>query len=268
MAVTNHIPGPVKVERQPVDLSNGGVITVIVGEGGDLPTDYGFHPRVRPIDGRVINVQDPQQQLPANMKALIFGSGKKLPTKTFEAIHEYLKKKRILYRICTNDEHVHQTLKEWVPEEKKAPEPKTAEAKVEVEKKKIAARGSIKSLIERHVPLLLKEDAVMPTSELGRRLFRIAQDEGLETTLGSCEQGARVYKREHRIGERPVGLQTHEQRGLTGIDEIIGHMEESLAAMKRMRQAFIDREAEHAKLSAQTAKMREVFAVFKGEIEG
>jgi hypothetical protein len=63
-------------------------------------------------------------------------------------------------------------------------------------------------------------------------------------------------------------VQSEEQKGLTGIDEIIGHMEAAVASMKRMRQAFIDREAEHAKLSKQIATMKEVFGVFKNEIEG
>lgn len=268
MAILNNIPRPEPVKRDPVDLSNGGVIAVILGPGGDLPTEFGMHPKVRPIDGRIIDPRDPQQKIPSNARGVIFGGGEKLDRKIFESVHEYLKKRRILYRICQNDEHLLQALKEMVPEEKKAPAPKTEEQKVAVQKRQIAAKGSIKALVEKHAPAMLAEDATMPTSEMGRRLFRIAQDASIETTAGSCEQACRVFKRDHRIGERPASLQTEEQKGLTGIDEIIGHMENALNAMKRMRQSFIDREAEHAKLSAQTAKMREVLHIFKDEIIG
>jgi hypothetical protein len=271
MAVLNEIPRPQRVERQPVDLKLGGVIAVVLGEGGDLPTEYGFHPRVRPIDGRIIDPRDPQQQLPANAQAVIFGGGKKLDRKIFEGVHEYLKRKRILYRICNNDEHLLQALKEMVPEEKKAAEvaaPKTEDEKTDVAKRQQAGHGAIKRLVEEHVPQLLKKDPTMPISEMGRQLFRIAQDKGISTTLGSCEQCARVYKRSHGVGERPPSVQSEEQKGLTGIYEIIGHMEAAVASMKRMRQAFIDREAEHAKLSKQIATMKEVFGVFKNEIEG
>jgi hypothetical protein len=268
MTVLNHIP-PSRVVRKEADLSDGiGLAIIILGRGGDLPTDYAFHPQVKPIDGSKLSPRQIDLQMPVHTRIVIFGTGEKLRRDVFTSIHDVLKRRQLPYLLRESDEAVRASLADLLPEKPK--QTSTVQAKPEppavVEAKKIAARGTVMALITEHAAALLAEDSQMPAAEMARRLFRIAQDKGVPTTVQSLQQQVRQWKRTAGVGERPASAQTPERRVLSAMDTAIESAEELLRNLKAIRADYASKEKEVSTLSAQLEKAREVFNTFRSDV--
>lgn len=251
------------VDREQPDLTQGGVVAVMLGEGGTLPADYAFHSQVLPIDGWLLNPQNIDHAIPHNTRAVVFGDGKKLPRDVFDAIHDILRRRRVMYLIRDNTESVKQALDSMVPP--KFDQRATASAEIASEpqpseKKQIAGRGQIKGLVEAYMPDLIKEDPLMPVAECARRLFRQAQMGGITTTtLESIAQAVRTYKKETRIGERPQSAVPEHTRVLQRIDAAIIELQQIRGYVEGLETRARDAER-------QVAKAKEVFAVFSSDV--
>jgi len=258
---------PVPVQRERPDLSNGGVIAVFLGEGAELPTLYQTHPLVLPIEAWKLNAKMVDGAIPSNTRAAVFGHGKRLDRDIFTSIHEVLKKRRLAYLMRDSEDAVAETLVNLLPP---ANRPRLAsglspseirEQEQQEQQRKIAARGSLKGFVTKHYPELLKEQPLIGVAEASRHLFRIAQREGLGTTVGSIAQAIRIAKRDLRLTTRPASATPERLLVLTRIDNAI-------AELQACRSYIGELEAKNADLEAKVAKAKEVFTAFGPDVFG
>jgi hypothetical protein len=267
---------PAPVPRTLPDLQHGGVVAVVLGRGGDLPSDYAYHPRVRSVEGHKIDPKLAANAIPDNTKLVIFGDGEKLPRAVFGAVHRVLKARRLPYQIKGTVSAVQDALTAALGGERvdvpraegfNTPAIERVEPAAESEEVNgMAPCGAVQAFLDKHGPELLGEDATMPAAEMGRRLFRLAQVEKLPTTLGSMQQAVRLWKRKHRVGERPASVIPQEQKARYAIDEVIDAMAGAVEQLRKFRDHFQTVESENVALKAQLRKAREVFDTFKEDV--
>jgi hypothetical protein len=245
-------------------LANGGVVAVVLGQNGDLPTDYGYHPKVVPVEGWKLHPHKVDNAIPNNAKAIILG-GDRLPRDIFESIMTISKRRRIPYMTRSTLPALEATLRDLLPPKlagstaspaTTAPEPDGPVDTDAAATRQQAPRGAVRGLIEAHAPELLKEDATMGTMELAKRLFRIAQVQQVSTTVASLSQGIRIWKRENRIGERPASATPERVLVLQRIDRAI-------AELQGCRGYIEELEKENAELRKKVEHTKQIFSLFK-----
>lgn len=283
---TNDLPAAAfrraPVERQPADLSQGGLILLLLGEGEDCPQKYAMHGQVKPIMGSNIRGgRDFDVHIPQNCKIVLF-QGRLAERRVFLGVHDVLKRRRLPYVIRDNAAGIEAVIDELLGGKSHPPQPKAptatlgdvARAPLQEAKRAIAEKGSIKAFIEAELPALFKAEPQAANAELGRKLFRIAQEKAISTTEGSLTQAVRVWKKEHRIGTLPESIKPPEQKTLGGIEEAIELTEQALRRMKAIKDLYLGQQEELATmreeikgLRKKVAKAAEVFEAFREEIE-
>lgn len=276
------------VARAAVDLSQGGLIVVVLGPGDELPTEYGFHARVRPLEGEKIphRFNEINTVIPANCRYCIFGPTRLSDRRVFEGIQELLKRRRVAYKMTTNAEAMRQAIAEVLPmrdtplTETPPPRPEpapaqsptaasdalTATAPTPSAPEANAARGRVRGLIEAELPAILAKDPIMGNTEAARLLFRIAQDRNIQTTLASLAAAVGTYKRDHRHGTRPESVMTPEQRLGNAVTGALMALEQAAERVKAVREEYERVVAENVRLHKKVAKAAEVFEAFKGDV--
>lgn len=250
-----------------IDLTNGGVIAVLLGEGDDLPTEFTLHQQVRPVVCSRLDARAVDLNLPGTVRFVVFGPTK-LPPSVFGNIRTILGRRNLKFRLTDNQEHLRQTIEEMLPKPKKAAPPKTEAAREEAAKTERAVKGTLKTFVEAELPKLLEEDQVMPTAEAAKRLFRIAQDKGITTTFGSLQEVVRKYKREHSVGERPASAMPPSQKFENDLAAAMEALENATAILGRVQVEYLRVVGENEKLRTQNARFKEVFVTFKDDILG
>lgn len=279
------------------DFTNSnGIIAVLCGAEGDLPVDFALHPRVKPINALNLTAATIAGEIPANTRAVIV-TGKPIPTRLFGQIKDVLRRRHLGYMARTSKMAVEQTLRDLLPDKpstftnamplptiesiraaeaarehpiEAAPIEATPQpvAAVVTTPRAIAPKGSVQTLITTHSPALLKEDPQMPQAEMGRRLFRIAQSEGIPTNFDSIVQGVRVWKRKHGVGERPPSATPIDTRARMTIDTAIEALRAQIDQLEAIKVYYAGLETENAQLKARNRKITEVFDAFKEELQG
>lgn len=271
------------VERRPADLTQGGLILLLLGTDQDCPSKYTLHGQVKPIMGSNIRGgRDMDVHIPQNTKIVIF-QGRLASAAVFKGAHDVLKRRRLPYLIRDNATAVEAAIDDLlaVPKDRaqevavgKVTLGQAAATPVGDGKREIAERGSIKAFIETELPAMLKAEPQATSAELARKLFRIAQDKAISTTEGSLTQGIRMWKKDHRYTERPESIKTDEQKAIGGIEEAIELTRQALKRMEAIKGLYLSQreellaaQAEVKELRKKVARAAEVFAAFREEIE-
>jgi hypothetical protein len=139
--------------------------------------------------------------------------------------------------------------------------PAAAEQKDDdVAKRQQNERGSISAFILQYANL---KDQSSSIAEESRRLFRIAQQKGIKTTVGSLAQQIRMLKRKHGYGSKPESLapvQVRVEFGiLTAVDTAIEALTGLRDAVQKMDANYAGVIAERDKLKARLDLLTEAF---------
>lgn len=271
------------VERQPADLTNGGLAILLLGEGQDCPDKYAMHGQVKPMLGSSIKgARDLDAHIPQNCKVVLF-QGRLKDQRVFMAVHDVLKRRRLPYISRDNETAIEQAIDGLLGAGRPHPPAPTPPkvtlgdaiaAPLQDAKRTIAEKGTIKAFIDAELQALLKAEPQATSADLARKLFRIAQDKGISTTEGSLTQGIRNWKKDHRYTDRPASLQTDDQKSIGGIEEAIELTEQALKRMKAIKDLYLTQgenlralQEENKTLKKKVAKAAEVFDAFRSEIE-
>lgn len=243
------------------ELAKGGVVTVMLGSGFDLPADFGYHPAVH---GVVANNCDPgniAKEIPTNTKVLILTE--QINRQVYEATKTLSAKRRLLYLIRKTPAALAEALKDIVPKrpvlgstpptvmgaalssvttepKAEAKEPTKGNGAPPVEEEALVRRDSrttgtgveprttSKGTLAQMAPkgaiasLAKEADLEKSVAEEGRRLFRLAQTRGIQTTIGSITQAISNRKRTERRTATPQSIVPENLRVLNLFDETIG----------------------------------------------
>ncbi len=265
----------------------GGVVSVVLGHGVEPPHDWTWHPRVHWIASSQIKRADVPTAIPTNTRLMLLTEH--INALVFQPIHDERKRRRLPYMIRKTGDAVADELKRIFKDEKPqvyeslsakaesngnghsdpAPvetppgqaEPiadadltrdaKAAEGKVPI--------GGLKAFMQQHQNL----SPTITSAEEGRRLFRLAQQLGIPTTLGSIQQYLSVAKRKAGIGSRPESLAP---KHILDNVAIAGALEDAITRLQtiRGRADTVDEEIatlrkENADLKARIVLMRDAF---------
>lgn len=301
MAVAQELPrGAFVTERHDVDLTNGGIITVLIGEGGDIPTEFNFNPLVKGLTHGSLRTGHIADQIPSNTKLLIFGPGQKLPKPHFHAVHAVLKARRLPYRLCDNPTALHgvlsqvlqskvaipvSTLADEGPRPRPAaPAPRvetpvgkgqiadaltTAQVEESAERKRVqAGHGTVQALMNELMPALQKEFPMEGHAAIAKRIFPIAQERAMPSSVAALAQAVMKWRRDNRTGTIPDSVKPQEQRTTEGIDEAVELAKGVVEFLVKIRDGYAAKVAEVEKLRAKLGKAAEVFNAFRDDVLG
>jgi hypothetical protein len=218
-------------------LANGGVILVVGGRTSNFPNEYREHPRLVFWDSTENHRID---QVPANTKAIVFT--KFVDHSLSGGLYNYARQKGIIFTPPDKGTHrVKDTLDQLL-----------GENPVEAHKKVIAAKGSIKALIEKHC------DFSKGTAEEARRLLAIAQSEGIPTTIGSLNQGIQGIRRARGLTATPASAQPRLSQAQTALNTL----DDTIAGLQILRDFVRDTEIENTQLKNQLLNIKNDFAKY------
>lgn len=259
------------MEHQQVDLSQGGMVAVLLGGGFDCPKEFRYHPQVQVIDSTVVSPTGIDKHMPNNTKLAL--TTRNVGAPTFAAFKVWCQRHRIAYVPCSSESAIAAQLGRLLahkpvvdveePRETKRqlePPPTTlAEAAKVTEvtaKKTIAPHGAIAKLIEEEC------DIRKGTTEEARRLFDIARSRKITTTLASLQQGIRNRKRKTGIGDIPVSVSPDAPRltVLEAFDHAIDALQKGRAYVEQVNETIAQRDKKIATLTAKLSLLQEAFA--------
>lgn len=243
----------------PISLAEGGIVTVLLGKNVDIPSAFQFHPLVHILDTSGYTPHDVERCFPSNSKAII--TTRDLPKKFYDRLCGEVRRRRtpLLYRPTTGSvENELRKITSTAPTqnngepEKPAPPIATVGEAAKMSKEdigKIAARGSVQALAA-------QADPAKSTAEEGRRLFRLAQAQGIKTTLGSVTQAISKHKRKHGYTDRPASAVAPEvNQRLTALKVL----DDAIAGLALVRE-YVERvEGENQQLKELADRAREAF---------
>jgi hypothetical protein len=226
-----------------VDFTKGGMMAVCLGKGYTIPNDYRFHPQVYLLD-TTLNPGELDDLLPSQTRLVLMTD--KIPQKMYQYLQDTIRKKRLIHIFRKSDPQIAGVLRSAFPKGRvpvmpesngnghghQAAPPLTAaiEELSEVELSDLErastprpvpspppspspskgfagaktveeqGRGAVSTFIRKHVNLK------RGSAEEARRLFAIAQKEGVSTTVGSLAQAIGVLKRKGGLGDLPASL--------------------------------------------------------------
>lgn len=193
---------------------SGGLVTVVLGTGVDAPDEWGFHPRVHWLVARDVKRHAVAAAIPSNTRLLIFTEN--IHHQVYQPLQDERKRRRLPYLTKQSQGAVEDQLTKIFP---KTSAPFNPIPPIDVSKNGDSApaasaepdrsRGFLKTFLEKHVDF----SPAKSTAEEARRVFKLAQLEGVQTTLGSVTQGIAVLKRKRGIGSRPDSATAHQEVG-------------------------------------------------------
>lgn len=258
--------------KQEVDLSKGGMVTVCLGKGFDIPSDFAYDPRVHFIVTAGLSPQ--ALQIPSQTKivivtdrigAQVFGSITSvcrrrgfpyLPRKTEDAIVNELKK-LLPAKIQTVPDAGLDTPRvggDGSPSSNGHGSQNPPSASIPGTPSGMAPKGSIRDLAK-------EADLSKGSAEEGRRLYGIAQVRGIPTTLSSITQAISQLKRKGGRGDLPVSLAPQSallqlSQGITEAIEALQRIQTHAEALERGKEDLL---SENQELRAKMQLLKEAF---------
>jgi hypothetical protein len=248
-------------ETQNVDLGDGGVITVLLSKNVGCPPEYATHPRVYVVDATSLGPQDVAKAFPSNGKILITTQG--LPQSFYHRLQTELRHRtNILTLYRPTEGSVKNELDKRLKRDdasklvNNAGEVVAAKTNgngtaLATQKHGNAPKGSIGALVAE------LDDPSRSISEEGRRLFKIAQERGIPTTIGSVTQGVSKHRRTHGLGARPASAVPREVNKRLAALRVL---DDAIAGLALVREYVETTEAENIELKAKLDKARAAFA--------
>jgi hypothetical protein len=268
--------------------TKGGLVSVVLGNGVDAPSDWTWHPQVHWIVASQVKRHDIPTAIPPNTRLMLITEH--ISALVFQPIHDERKRRRLPYMVRKTGDSVADELKrifkDTAPKVYESLPPAPVEAAsngngnghgdpaaVEIppvhaepteDRSAKAADGKVplgglKAFMEKHQNL----SPALSNAEEGRRLFRLAQQLGVPTTLGSIQQYLSVAKRKAGIGSRPESLAP---KHIVANVAIAGGLDAAIASLQAIRERAdtVDKEIddlrkENADLKARIVLMRDAF---------
>jgi hypothetical protein len=232
-----------------ISLADGGTITLVMSSDIDVPTDFAFHPAITVLDARKFTPADVPKCFGSNSKALI--TTPHLPQAFYQQLMMEVRRRKTVTMHMANKGAMEQGLKRILDTAKQNGTGTASAGKSE--KRAMAEKGSIKKFIDTNVL-----DPSKSTAEEGKRLFRLAQEQGLTTTLGSITQAVSQYRRKHSQSARPASLDSPDLTGQVGgillIERVQESMRTALKALDELKKwvGGVDTELETARKNMET----------------
>jgi hypothetical protein len=254
---------------QDVSLADGGVVTVLLSRGTDMPAEYTHHPLVHVIEAADLNPVDVEKCFPSNSKALL--TTQNIPKPLYERLTKEIQRRKAvaLYRPTTGaleqelNRIVHtsrlvsssgKTVATMATVGDVAAAKTNGDATVDSKSGKNAPKGAIGALVAEH------DNLAESISEAGRRLFRVAQSKGIHTTLGSVTQGVSKYRRLRQSGSRPASAvpKAVNQRlgGLRLLEDTIERLATAAEGLNALREWIEKQETERHEMEKQLGKAK------------
>lgn len=245
-----------------IDLTKGGVVTLVLGQGYDVPTEFAYHPQVHVINAQTI---DPKNEgwVPTTTRIVIHTDH--IPEKVYQYLQTILRQRRLTYLTRKTPGAILTELQRLLPRQKVEASGNGhgngAAATATAERlttrgtlPKMAPRGSIQALVAELA------DLSKGSGEEGRRLFKIAQAKGIKTTLASVTQAVAKAKRKGGRGDIPVSAQPVAQAAgtqvYTGITLAVEALKTAIVELERLRDAAETLEKDKAGILAENQEMR------------
>lgn len=241
-----------------VDLSKGGVVTLLLGKGYQCPTEFAFHGQVHQVDTATV---DPNHEgwIPSTTRIVVFTDH--IPDKVYQYMMATCRQRRVPYLNRKTPGAVAVELQKLFPVKKAEGNGNgNGHAKAqEVVPETKQAKGSVKDFVLKHA------DLTKGSAEEGRRVYRMAVADGVTTTLASVTQIISKEKRTTGRGDIPVsavpqgaGLQVY-----AGITTAIEALTAIRAHAETLEKDKADVLAENAELKARIQLMRDAWAGMK-----
>lgn len=250
--------------------TSGGLVTVVLGTGVDAPTDWSLHPRVHWVVANELHRHDVPGAIPTNTKLMLITDN--ISGNVFQQIHDERKRRRMPYMIRKTGEAVAEALKDIFPTKVDIPFNPALEAvngnghgaaaaPAEDGERKPMAKGAVKTFVETNLDLSPEKT----NAEEARRIFRLAQVHGIETTIGSVQQAITNYKRQQRAGSRPESLAP-----VHVIDSIAiaKALEDAIGVLSSVKARVEAMDAENEKLRKETDDMRTRIGLMRDAFQG
>lgn len=246
-----------------VSLADGGVVTVLLGRGVDCPAEYLHHPCVRVVETEKFDTSDAERCFTSNSRAFLTTSG--LPKRFYDRFQMEVRRRKsiVMYRPTTGS--LENELRKIVATSRMMTEHEgsngngkgigtstvgEAAKMTEGVKKTIAPKNAIANLASQC-------DPKKSTAEEARRLFQVAQAQGLKTTLGSVTQAVSKYKRKHGMTDRPASAVAPEVNKRLSALRVL---DDSIAGLALVREYVETVEAENQQLQEKLEKYRKFAA--------
>ena len=271
--------------EQMADLTQGGLVTVCLGTGYDIPTEFAYHPQVHPIVTKDVDPYKVDSLVPSQTRVVIMTDHS--PHFVYQNLQAVIRKRRLIYTHRKSESAIAVELQKLLPKrtaKQNGEDREAARREAEVEARaeqaaamnggiepglsaraarkvstgvtegKSAAKGSIAAFIKEHA------DLRKGSAEEARRLFKIAQIQGVQTTLGSLAQGISTIKRKQGRGDIPVSAQPVEVsrpvQAQTGLEVAIAGLQAATQALQGIKATVEAMEAERAGWLKENEKLK------------
>jgi hypothetical protein len=235
------------IEKEKVDMSEGGIVALCLGNGYDQPTDYAYHPRVHTIVTKEVDVRRVGQGdglLPSQTRLVVMTDH--IPGTVYQLLQNEIRKRRVPFIYRKSASAVLMELKKLLPDKKENgnananananangngtqsetdTDPTTSiPGQTKGWPKAGVAHGALTAFVIEHA------DLSKGSAEEGRRLFKMAQMAGLKTTLASITQA--VSHRKRKVGRGDIPVSVSPQSATLRIGSAI---EEAIVALGRIK---------------------------------
>lgn len=252
--------------EQRFDLSDGGMVLVVLGRGYECPAEYRYHPRVQVVDACAVKPSEAVSMVPSNAKVAVITS--LIPPPVFTAFKQVFSRRRLTYLPRSTPAALATQLKEILST--------TTERVVDVEPERGRANGVAATLgevarvteakvqqVKGSLTEFVKAEADLKrgTAEEARRLFDLARKRGLTTTLASLQQTIRTHKRKGGLSDRPLSATPGNERleAMALLDNAIDGLQKLRAFVERVDAENDQKERLIAKLRARMDLLNEAF---------
>lgn len=193
-----------EIQQEVMKALGHGRLLVLLGQGYDLPADYGFRKEVRGVAANTLTPAKIREEVNGAVAAVVTDH---IDNRLYLQIQQELRGQKRPYLLRRDQSSLNDTLKQLIagagtppPPEVVVPTPPaeagTTDAVAEAEPARgTAPKGAVKKLVEEH----WAEVGGMLTSEAAKRLMEVAAKQGLTTTRASVEQTVRVVRRRRAV---------------------------------------------------------------------
>lgn len=226
-------------------LGHEDFVTVFLGKEQFGPKDFRDHPQVQYLTAdNAMHFARVRDQISERSKVYITTEG--IPYKLFQEIIELAKDRHLPYVHRKHPNGVAVVLAKYFPEGREAITHALDNAGDPVPEK-----GRIQALLDR-----ADVDLSKSSTEEARRIFAIAQKDGIVTTLNSLAQAIGVRKRKAGSGDIPASA-----RKRNPTLEILTELEDMQIRLGLMKEYIETTTAENTRLRAQLADVHRVLGV-------
>lgn len=254
------------MQEQTISLADGGMITVCLSRTARMPSEFEHHPMVHVLESGSLVSADAEKAFPSNSKAIITTQG--LPSSFYHAVQAEARRRRhlILYRPTIGG--LRDLIGSILATAKKPSNngsgtalgdaaritmvtPPATDAPKDDAK---AERGWLKAFVIKH------DNPQESIAVAGRRIFRLAQQQSLQTTLGSVTQCVSTSRRKagHAAPPESVAPKDVPQQvgGVILIEQAIESLQGTIKSLEALKTwvANIDGELDSARKQMETVR--------------